>query len=494
MTGAPASLARGQIPCAEVLGLFEDPAALFDESAVLRAANDAFARIFSQIPGFTRPGTGWSLFLGEAERHGILPGQVCHALRLIEERLIDRHDAQPHIEARLSNGQTWRIRLTQTSDGGFAMILHATADREGKAESEREVEQLMAKVLEACPTSLIMARVGDGQILYRSPSATELLGKGRDSRDHFALREERADFVTQLLPDARVDDMRITGRRPDGSEFPASISARLIDYRGEDVVVSSTTDLSGEIALQEELVRQKEQIFRAEKMSALGELLAGVAHELNNPLSIVVGNALLLHEETLAPSVRLRVEKLSDAAERCVRIVRTFLSMARDRPLDIAAVPLADVVEAAVDAFRASEDGGAAEVHVALGDGLAEVLVDEVQIVQVLTNLLINAGQAMAESGMGGTVTLSTAPRPPRGMIRLRVVDDGPGVPPDIAGRIFDPLFTTKSAGKGTGVGLALCHRIMAAHGGAIQFEPGQAGGACFALDLPFAGPGRHPA
>lgn len=469
---------------AEVIGLFSDPAALFDSDGRLAVINAGFAATFASIDQFVRPGVSWSMFLAEAERRGILPQSVCGELRLIEERMLLQPGEGPAVSAVLADGTTAGIRLAALSDGGFAMRIEPGAPN---GQEEREIEQVMAKVLEACPTSLTMARIGDGQILYRSPAATELLGKGKNSHDHFARREDRADFVTALLPDARVDDMRITGKRSDGAEFPASISARLIDYRGEDVVVYSILNLADEIAMQSELARQKDLIFRAEKMSALGELLAGVAHELNNPLSIVVGNMLILKEEELASDIHGRVEKVSDAAERCVRIVRSFLSMARDRPLDLTAVSPAVLADAAMDSFLAGEDGIGIEVVSDVPEDLPDLMVDETQIVQMLTNLFVNAAQAMAEANVGDTITVRAVPAENAGAIRISVQDNGPGVPPDIADRVFDPLFTTKSAGKGTGVGLALCNRIVASHCGTIMLQQKPGTGACFLIDLPIA-------
>ena len=468
----------------EVIGLFPDPAALFDADGKLSVANKGFAGAFASIEQFIRPGSHWSIFLAEAERKGALSASACADLRLVEEHLLQRPGEPPTVATTLADGANADVSLTALSDGGFALHIALGAPSE---QDEREIEQVMAKVLEACPTSLTMARIGDGQILYRSPAATELLGKGMNSHDHFARREDRADFVTALLPDARVDDMRITGRRGDGAEFPASISARLIDYRGEDVVVYSILNLSDEIAMQGELARQKDLIFRAEKMSALGELLAGVAHELNNPLSIVVGNMLILKEEELAPEIHGRVDKVSEAAERCVRIVRSFLSMARDRPLDLAAVSPSVLVETAIDSFLAGEQGAKVDVVSNVSDDLPELMVDETQIVQVLTNLFVNAAQAMSEAGVGDTITVSTVSAEDGRSLRMIIQDNGPGVPSDIADRIFDPLFTTKSAGKGTGVGLALCNRIVASHGGTITLQQTPGAGACFLMDLPIA-------
>jgi signal transduction histidine kinase len=313
------------------------------------------------------------------------------------------------------------------------------------------------------------------------------------SHDHFAYREDRADFVTALLPNARVDEMRMTGRKADGTEFPASISARLIDYRGEDVAVYSILNLTEEIALQSELAHQKELIFRAEKMSALGEMLAGVAHELNNPLSIVVGNMLILKEDELPHDIVLRVDKVSDAAERCVRIVRSFLAMARERPLNLSDVSPSFLVDAAVDSFLADAAAGSVEIVSDVPGDLPNLRVDETQIVQVLSNLLINAAQAFVESGIGDRISVHTdydSNKAPR-LLRIAIEDNGPGIPADIVGKVFDPLFTTKSAGKGTGVGLALCNRIVTSHGGTISVQSTPGSGARFVVDLPVSNPSK---
>lgn len=466
----------------EVLGLFSEPTALFDSEDRLVASNAAFAKLCAPIPQFIRPGTPWNIFLAEAERRNTLLSPICSELQRLGELLLVSPDDVPVLETEFANGSYVKIALKPLSDGGFALRLSLEDSSEHE---EREIEQVMAKVLEACPTSLTMARIGDGQILYRSPSATDLLGKGLNSYDHFDRREERADFITALLPDARVDDMRIMGRKGDGTTFPASISARLIDYRGEDVVVYSILNLSEEIALQAALARQKELTFRAEKMSALGELLAGVAHELNNPLSIVVGNMLILQEEELEPAILSRVDKVSDAAERCVRIVRSFLAMAREKPLELSCVPVALLADTAVDSFCADVQGADIDVNVEISASLPDLWIDETQIVQVLTNLIVNASQAILDTGIGSRVTLSATETDQPSLVRIVVEDDGPGVPAEIADKIFDPLFTTKAAGKGTGVGLALCNRIVDSHGGSIQLDQQPGVGARFTIDLP---------
>ncbi|RYH11392.1 sensor histidine kinase [Tropicimonas sp. IMCC6043] len=471
----------------EAIDLLQEAVAFFDADGMIAATNESFRAAYGGIREYIRRGSSWEIFLLEAERHDILVRETCQALRLAEDMLAQGRPAPAPVEHASGDDDAFLIRLKPLSNGGFAMIQTEVVDQRARADSDRMAELLMSKVLEACPANLTMSRIGDGQILYRTPAATELLGAVRNSRDHFARIEERADFVTALLPDAQVDDMRVTGRRRDGTEFPASLSARLIDYLGEEVVVANMTDLSNELELRAELERQKDLAFQSEKMSALGELLASVAHELNNPLSVVVGNATMLGEEDLGESARKRVEKLGAAADRCVRIVRTFLSMARERPLTLSSASLSELVETALDAYQSHSDGSGTTIEVTLPPDLPPVSVDEVQIVQVLLNLLTNAEQAMAEAGVGDRIRISAARVTGSGLVRMTVRDNGPGIPSEIRGRIFDPLFTTKSKGKGTGVGLAFCHRVISAHGGTIQLDRTAQNGAGFLIDLPVA-------
>jgi signal transduction histidine kinase/ActR/RegA family two-component response regulator len=333
-----------------------------------------------------------------------------------------------------------------------------------------------------------MSRIGDGQILYRSPAATELFGNARRYYHHFASREERADLITALLPDGRVDNVQITGIRADGTPVPCAVSARLIDYRGEDVVVSSTLDISKEVGLQKRLAAQRERIFEAEKMSALGELLAGVAHELNNPLSVVVGHALMMREEMAdQPDALRRLAKIGDAAERCARIVKSFLAMARQMPARLAPLDLAETVAAAIDALRQSPGGLSSTVEVQVPADLPPILGDVDQVAQVFINLLSNADQAIAGAGLEGHIVVSGRLDADERLAEIRVADNGPGVPEAVRSRIFHPLFTTKAMGKGTGIGLAFCHRVAVSHNGQIFLEPGGGRGATFVLRLPLA-------
>ncbi len=217
-------------------------------------------------------------------------------------------------------------------------------------------------------------------------------------------------------------------------------------------------------------------------MSALGELLAGVAHELNNPLSVVVGHAMMLREETADANTLRRIDKIAQAAERCTRIVKSFLAMARQEPAVLSPVDPNPVVRRALDAARTG-DGLAAEVELRLDDDLPPIMADADQIAQVVLNLVCNAAQAIAASGVGGRIVVSSEFR--NGSVEIRVSDDGPGISSEIRGRVFEPFFTTK--GEGTGLGLALCHRVVISHRGRIRVDPRPGGGTVFTVRLPMA-------
>lgn len=483
---APAGGARTGDLLAEVIDALTEGLAIFDEMAALVACNAGFRQMNAAIADLLSPGVGWDMLLREWVARGGLPGPTRDRLGWMEARLADGDRMLPPIELE-TGGLVMEFAMRATATGGFVLTQTDITDRRLFEESERAADILLRKVLEACPANIVMSRVGDGEIIYRTPAATELLGTAQQAGAHFASREERADFITALLPDGRVDDMPVTGLRADGRRFPGLVSARLIDYRGEDVMVATTIDVSKEMDLRRKLAEQREQIFQAEKMSALGELLAGVAHELNNPLSVVVGHALMLRDENADPEILRRVEKISEAAERCARIVKSFLAMARQQPARLVPVDVAETVELAIDSLQNGAEGLATEIALDLPAGLPPMRGDALQIAQVLINLVTNADQAIRDSGTGDAIRISARHDARAGMIEMTVVDNGPGIPEAIRGRIFDPLFTTKPVGSGTGIGLALCHRIVTGHAGQISVAPDRTGGATIVVRIPVA-------
>jgi len=230
--------------------------------------------------------------------------------------------------------------------------------------------------------------------------------------------------------------------------------------------------------------RQREQLHQREKLAALGSLLAGVAHELNNPLSVVVARAVMLEEQGHPPT-QAAAQKIRTAAERCARIVRTFLAMARQQPPERGPVAINEVVTAALDITSYTVRTSNIEVTVDLAEDIPLILADADQLHQVLLNLVVNAQQVLQDRPGRRRIRVASRFDRDAGAIRIAVADNGPGIPEHLRTRVFEPYFTTKPTGMGTGVGLAVSHGIVDAHGGTLTLDCPEMGGAVFTITLP---------
>jgi signal transduction histidine kinase/ActR/RegA family two-component response regulator len=240
-----------------------------------------------------------------------------------------------------------------------------------------------------------------------------------------------------------------------------------------------------EATVQERTAR----LLQSEKVATMGSLLAGVAHELNNPLAILIGQAGLLQETATDRGVRQRADKIVAAAERCSRIVKNFLALARQQPPERGVVHVNRVVAEAVELLAYELKTANVKVILQADDGLPPLWADPHQLHQVVVNLVANAHQAMRHSPAPRAISITTRAAPGGEAVHLEIADTGPGIPAAIRSRIFEPFFTTKPAGQGTGLGLALCQDIVREHGGAltVDSEPGR--GATFVIRLPVARP-----
>lgn len=232
------------------------------------------------------------------------------------------------------------------------------------------------------------------------------------------------------------------------------------------------------------LARSREALYQTEKLSALGSLLAGVSHELNNPLSIVVAQAVMMERQAKGSDLADRAFKIRRAADRCARIVQTFLAMARAKQPQRQPVALNQVAVAALDLAEFGLRTEGIRVERALDPALPQIAADADQLHQIIINLLINAQHALAGQAGERIVTITTVPGPEPMTVVLDVADNGAGVPVGARRRIFEPFFTTKTQGEGTGVGLSFSQGLAEAHGGRLTLLPTKRG-ATFRLTLP---------
>jgi len=229
------------------------------------------------------------------------------------------------------------------------------------------------------------------------------------------------------------------------------------------------------------------RLFHAEKMSAVGQLAGGVAHEINNPLGGILAFAQLMSRDPhRTPEDQENLRLITDAAVRAKRIVESLLRFSRrPREEEKGAVVLSQVVDDALFLLQSQLKEGRVEVVRDYAEAVA--LANANQIQQIVVNLVVNALQAMAGEGRLVVSTVASG----AGRVRLAVADSGPGIKPEVARRIFEPFFTTKPEGQGTGLGLSICYQIAEEHGGTIRLEPSPEHGACFVLELPT--PSREP-
>jgi PAS domain S-box-containing protein len=298
-----------------------------------------------------------------------------------------------------------------------------------------------------------------GCIVEFNPAAEAIFGhrlaeaRGKDMADLIIPQRLRDAHRRGMESYRRSGELQLLGRRlelpalrADGTEFPIALSISVTEVGGKRYLTAFISDLTEQKRANEELARQREALRQNEKLSAMGSMLAGVAHELNNPLAILMGRAALLEAKLSDPTARADIEKIRVAAERCGRIVKTFLGMARQRPADRRLAQLNDIAAGALDLLGYSWRSAGIKVQTDLASDLPQVWIDPDQVGQVVVNLLVNAQQALAEQPEPRLIRIESGrvAEGPNAGVYLRVTDNGPGGPAVLHARIFEPFFTTK--------------------------------------------------
>lgn len=576
----------------EAIDALAEGIAVFDADRRLVSFNERFAEMLDPIAEMIVPGLRWEDMLQACVSSGLYADASAREAEWQANvgNAKSREIEQPH-----SDGRVYSVRYNPVSSGGFIVIRTDVTEVSRAAQGLRESEELLRTILDTNPAPVVMARLRDGLILYRSPAALELFGKTTYAREHYLDPADRDSYVQELRRTGRIDDQRIEFRDrhgkpvpmsasgritqfsgetcavttlidlreqigrgdiirkvvencpapilmteaetgnvlfrgpqidkmyghnpntrsfyadpadrmcflkalrkngfvndykarfldPEGRPFWGAVSARLIEYEGRDVIVSFSRDLTEQLETEMDLARQRERLFQNEKMSALGGVLANVAHALNNPLSVVRGHALMLQDDGAGPEVERHARKIEDAAGQCSDIVKTYLALMGQEPTEMLPVSVGDVARTAVDVLRHSGMERDLAIDLRLASGLPEVRADINQLAQVLINLLQNSQAAISETDARDRVLIETGLAPRSGHVRIAVEDNGPGVPKEIAGKIFEPFFTTRGIGNGKGIGLTWCHRVVQTHGGQIRLDTEYRGGTRIVVDLP---------
>ena len=435
--------------------------------------------------------------------------------REVPDILPDRADRkilkeQVESQAKIQSREVTLLR----KDGTSCVCLHAAAavrDNTGRVlryqgalmdvterrEMERRLHQqqeFARRLVDNFP-DLILVLDTEAHYTFVGPRVTEVLG--------YTLREsESMTFGGRTHPEDLPATLALYRDIIAGKQTYASLEIRvrhkhgdwrrirfnfspLCDEKGKiEGVVLSGRDVT-------DLKRLEEQLIQAEKLAAMGQMLAGVAHELNNPLTAILGVTELLRERSSADEATKRQLELTHRqARRAARIVQNLLEFSRPaspqkKPLDVN-----NLVERTLQLHEHSLRRNNIEVDFRHQTGLPGVIGDANQLIQVFLNLVTNAEQAICEIRDSGRIQIRLSHK--EGRVIVTVQDDGVGIRPEALPRIFDPFYTTKRPGGGTGLGLSICMSIIREHGGLIEADSLPAGGTAFTVYLP-AGPAVVP-
>ena len=363
-------------------------------------------------------------------------------------------------------------------------------------------EERYRTLFEESPDALLVSAL-DGTVLDANEAAVRLYKVsrseilGRYFGQLICADEREMARRRQIVWAQGRGTFRDRGRRADDVEFPIEVEVRVVELGGQRRFLQLVRDLSDQERLQRELLQ-------AQKMEAIGQLVSGVAHELNNPLAAIIAFSQLLRGDTRLPEdMKHDAGLLVQEADRTRRIVQNLLDFARARPPERRPTGIGVLVQSVLELQSYALGTNRIQVAVDIPASLPEVDLDRAQLQQVLLNLTINAIQALRghdrETPAHLWVTASLVkPKGSAGAakneklledvqrVRIAIRDDGPGVPESARARLFDPFFTTKQPGEGTGLGLSVSFGIVAAHLGHLWYEPGPGNvGSCFIIELP---------
>jgi len=264
-----------------------------------------------------------------------------------------------------------------------------------------------------------------------------------------------------------------------GGVFQISVSPWYDKDRRMVGSIHVAKDISNEKLLQQQLIQ-------SEKLSAIGELISGIAHELNNPLTGVMGYSQLLQlRKDLDERAKENLAKINNLALRCQKIVQNLLSFARKQKPERTLSDINEILEKTVELRSYELQVNNIEITRELDRNLPKTIADAHQLQQVFLNVATNAEQAMLEAHGKGCLTIRTRTDSQNERIVVEIIDDGPGIPETYLTKIFDPFFTTKDVGKGTGLGLSLSYGMIKEHGGNIYARSRLGEGSTFVIELP---------
>jgi len=372
------------------------------------------------------------------------------------------------------------------NDISFAMdSIRQEAERRAAEEAHRLSEENFHHSVDASPLGI---RILDaqGKTVYANRAVLEMYG--------FKNFEELNSTPSSKIytPEAYLEHRKRVEKRSKGEYVPLHYEVSIVrpdgnirhlDALRSDVVWNGTPQFQQLYQDITEVKNLQQQLIMQDRLVSIGQLVSGVAHELNNPLTSVIGFSELLLQRQLPDDIRADLKIVNEEAKRTSSIVKNLLTFARQQPQDKHPIQINEPIQSVLLLRHHEQNVNSIRVNTSFAPNLPLVTANGSQLQQVFFNLVTNAEFAITEAHNKGTITITTERA--GDFVRVSIADDGPGIAPENMKRLFSPFFTTKDLGKGTGLGLSICQGIITEHGGKIwaESEPGR--GATFKVELP---------
>ncbi len=379
----------------------------------------------------------------------------------------------------------------------LAVLRQRLAELEASEAERKRAEEalrLQSEIAANMSEGVYLVRASDGVIVYTNPKFEETFGyePGEMVGKHVSIvnapteksPEETAKEIMGIMEMEGGWRGEIQNIKKDGTPFWCYANVSMFDHHEYNrVLVSAHTDITERKRAEEREKRLQQQLNLSSRLAAIGELAAGVAHEINNPLTGILGFSQLLLRKSENEETRTDLARIHNEARRIAKIVQNLLTFARRHEPKKEYADVNDILQQTLELRAYELKSSNIEAVLDLAPDLPQIMADFQQLEEVFLNIILNAEQVMVEAHNRGKLSIKT--QKIKGNIRISFTDDGPGIAAEYLNKLFDPFFTTRGEKGGTGLGLSICHGIVAEHGGKIYAKSKPGKGATFVVELP---------
>jgi len=437
-------------------------------------------------------------------------GEKCYRVYEGKEELCDGcpvkkafRDGKSHATERrvvMPSGEVafWENTANPIRDAGGRIVscLEITrniTERKQTEEALRESEEKFSKAFHSIADAICITSLKDTKFIEINEAFARFIGYTREEaigRSAVELglwvnEEELKRWNKKLQEQGRAYNEEFHSRMKSGEIRIGLASAEIINIGGEPCRITVIADITERKQAEEKEKQLQQELYLAQRLASVGELAAGVAHEINNPLTGVLGFSQRLMRKSTDEALSRDLEVIHGEARRAADVVQNLLTFARRRQPKKEYANINDIVQKTLELRDYALHTSNIEVVTAFAPDLPQIMVDFPQMQEVFLNIILNAEQAMNEAHGKGKLIIKT--REMKDYVRVSFADNGPGIAPENLDKVFDPFFSTRTERGGTGLGLSACHGIVTEHGGRIYVRSKLGKGATFFVELPLS-------